>query len=89
MDVIREVRDLDSDKIIIRVPKEFKKRKVEILVIPFEITGQEETCPDDSKDEELTTSGLCGLWQDERSAEEIIEDIYSHRTGFGKRKIEL
>ena len=33
------------------------------------------------------TSGLCGAWQDNRKAEEIIEDIYSHRTGFGGRKI--
>jgi plasmid stability protein len=23
---------------------------------------------------------LCGLWQDERSADEIIEDIHAHRT---------
>lgn len=28
-------------------------------------------------------SGLCGIWKDERSAEEIIEDIRLHRTGFG------
>ncbi|MFH0925185.1 MAG: hypothetical protein V1872_06070 [bacterium] len=34
-------------------------------------------------------SGLCGIWKDERSAEEIIKDIYSHRTGFGERKVEL
>ncbi len=27
-------------------------------------------------------SGLCGIWQDDRSAEEIIEDIRKHRTGF-------
>ncbi|MFZ2633410.1 MAG: hypothetical protein WA081_18240 [Desulfosalsimonadaceae bacterium] len=33
------------------------------------------------------TSGLCGAWQDNRKAEEIIEDIYSHRTGFGGRRI--
>jgi hypothetical protein len=32
-------------------------------------------------------SGLCGTWQDNRKAEDIIEDIYSHRTGFGGRRI--
>ena len=34
-------------------------------------------------------SGLCGIWKDDRSSGEIIEDIRSHRTGFGKRQIEL
>ncbi len=34
-------------------------------------------------------SGLCGIWQDDRSAEEIIEDIRKHRTGFGGREISL
>ncbi len=34
-------------------------------------------------------SGLCGIWKDSRRAEEIIEDIYSHRSGFGGRSIEL
>ena len=27
-----------------------------------------------------TSSGLCGIWQDERSAEAIIEDILNART---------
>ena len=25
-------------------------------------------------------SGLCGIWKDDRSAEEILEDIRTHRT---------
>lgn len=33
-----------------------------------------------SKPEKKT--GLCGVWQDGRDAEEIIKDIYSHRKGF-------
>ncbi|MFH1561970.1 MAG: hypothetical protein ABIF11_00930 [Nitrospirota bacterium] len=33
-----------------------------------------------SEPEEKT--GLCGVWQDDRDAEEIIKDIYSHRRGF-------
>ncbi|NIM11579.1 MAG: hypothetical protein GTO45_05750 [Candidatus Aminicenantes bacterium] len=91
MDIIREIRDIDSDKIIINVPKRFRSRKVEILVLPLEKFGDEEgeTISEDLKSEEPNTSGLCGLWQDERKPEEIINDIYSHRTGFGDRKIEL
>jgi hypothetical protein len=34
-------------------------------------------------------SGFCGVWQDSRSAEEIVQDMHSHRTGFGGRGIEL
>lgn len=34
-------------------------------------------------------SGFCGAWDDERTAEEIIEDIYSSRTGFRELEIEL
>jgi hypothetical protein len=34
-------------------------------------------------------SGFCGAWQDSRSAEEIVEDLHAHRTGFGGRGIEL
>ncbi|MCL0066153.1 hypothetical protein M1N79_04685 [Dehalococcoidia bacterium] len=30
---------------------------------------------------------LCGIWKDDRSAEEIIGDIYSSRTGFKEVKL--
>ena len=38
---------------------------------------------------EAEPSGLCGIWKDERSSAEIIEDIRSRRTGFGQRQVEL
>lgn len=37
-------------------------------------------------DKEATVD-FCGKWQDERSANEIIEDIYSNRTGYGNSLI--
>jgi len=40
-------------------------------------------------EEKRRSTGFCGIWEDERSADEIIDDIYSHRTGFGGRKIDL
>jgi hypothetical protein len=80
MEIIREIRNIDSDKITIKVPKEFRKKRVEILVFPIETSGKEETVLEDVE-EESNVSGLCGLWEDERSSEEIIDDIYSHRTG--------
>jgi len=41
------------------------------------------------REEKRRSTGFCGIWKDERSADEIIDDIYSHRTGFGGRKIDL
>lgn len=38
---------------------------------------------------EARQSGLSGIWKDDRSAVEIIEDIRSRRTGFGMRQVEL
>ncbi|MBF0202582.1 MAG: hypothetical protein HQK66_15000 [Desulfamplus sp.] len=38
---------------------------------------------------DVNSSGLSGIWKDDRSAVEIIEDIRSRRTGFGKRQVEL
>jgi hypothetical protein len=35
------------------------------------------------------SSGLCGIWQDDRPAKEIIDDIRKHRTGFGGREVRL
>jgi len=86
MEIIREIRNIDSDKIPIEVPKEFRKKRVEILVFPIETSEKEESVSEDVK-KELNATGLCGLWEDERSSEEIIDDIYSHRTGFGNRQV--
>ncbi len=35
------------------------------------------------------SSGLCGIREDNRNADEIIKDIHSNRTGFGGRDIQL
>jgi len=88
MEIIRQIRNIDSDKITIKVPKEFRKKSVEILVFPIETSGEQETVSE-NLEEKLDASGLCGLWVDERSSEEIIDDIYSHRTGFGNRQVKL
>ena len=37
----------------------------------------------------VASSGLCGAWRDNRSADEIINDIRSHRSGFGGRPVSL
>ena len=37
----------------------------------------------------IVSSGLCGAWHDDRNAEDIINDLRSNRSGFGKREISL
>jgi hypothetical protein len=34
-------------------------------------------------------TGFCGTWQDEKSADEIMSDITSHRSGFGCRRLTI
>ena len=34
-------------------------------------------------------TGFCGVWQDERPADEIVEEIATHRSGFGGRRVDL
>ena len=34
-------------------------------------------------------TGFCGVWQDERTADEIVTDIATHRSGFGGRRVHL
>ncbi len=42
MEAIREIREIDSDKLLIDIPARFRKRKVEIIVLPIDEirTGQ-------------------------------------------------
>jgi hypothetical protein len=34
-------------------------------------------------------TGFCGVWQDDRTADEIVTDIATHRSGLGGRKVQL
>jgi hypothetical protein len=34
-------------------------------------------------------TGFCGVWQDNRTADEIVTDIVTHRSGFGGRRVHL
>jgi hypothetical protein len=36
MEAIREIREVDSDTLVIAIPPRFKKRKVEIIVLPID-----------------------------------------------------
>jgi len=34
-------------------------------------------------------TGFCGVWKDDRPVDEIIADITTHRSGYGRRKVDL
>jgi len=57
----------------------------EVKVI-MEIENRRETL-EKEKGATSEDTGLCGIWKDDRSAEEIIKDIYSSRTGFKEVKL--
>ena len=36
MEAFREIREIDSDKLLIDIPAKFRKRKVEIIILPID-----------------------------------------------------
>jgi len=34
-------------------------------------------------------TGFCGVWKDNRTADEILADITAHRSGYGQRRVDL
>jgi len=74
--ILRELRSIPGEAIP-QVIKILKSLKQTIL------TSQQQ------RQLNTSTSGLCGVWRDDRSAEEIVEDLRSHRSGYGARRIEL
>jgi hypothetical protein len=34
-------------------------------------------------------TGFCGVWKDDHPADEILADITTHRSGYGRRKVDL
>ena len=45
--------------------------------------SKRKTDADDAK------TGFCGAWEDDRPADEIVDDISAHRSGFGGREVIL
>jgi hypothetical protein len=64
----------------VTIPREWYGQKVEIIAFPI---SAEET--KESK-REAQFMKLCGAWKSDKSAEEIISDIYDSRTS-GKTRI--
>jgi len=74
--VLKEIREIPDESLpqVIKILRSLKEG-----IFAARVTKKEGT----------KESGICGIWVDDRSAEEIIEDIYARRTGFGSRGVEL
>jgi len=65
------------------IPQEWYGNEVEIIVFPVKNVEKTKI---ESQEEKL--SKLCGAWVSEKSAEEIIADIYNSRSSGNTRIIE-
>lgn len=61
MQMIREYREIDSDEIVIKIPRSFRERRVEVIVLPFEIPDKAEV---PAKELSLTTYKCHGKKRD-------------------------
>ncbi len=61
MQVIREFREIDSDEIVIKIPRFFTEKKVEIIVLPAAPPHRQKSF---SKDFSLTTYKCYGKKRD-------------------------
>jgi hypothetical protein len=60
MEVIREIRETDSDKLVIDVPEEFRDRKVEITIVPV---NKKKTKKISKEIENFLELGGSGCWE--------------------------
>lgn len=63
----------------IDIPREYFNRQIEILIFPHDLEDESDQEKQTDADSRVFWESF-GSWQDERTAEKIIEDIYSSRT---------
>ncbi|MBU1487299.1 hypothetical protein KKH56_04520 [bacterium] len=71
----------DGERIIPKDPIPLKKGKSSRVIITFLESIEERR--------ERDLSDFCGIWEDDRDAKEIVEDIYDQRKNFKLREVEL
>ena len=71
----------DGEKIIPKEPIDLEKGKQFEVIITF--------VKPIKKDKEKNLKHFCGIWKDDRSAEEIVEQIYKQRENFSIQEVTL
>jgi hypothetical protein len=74
MQVIREIREVDSDRIIIDVPREYRKSKVEVIIAPL---GKKSGKKLSKKVEDFLKLGGSGCWEGD------LDKMRERRNGIG------
>lgn len=72
MQMIREFREIDSDEIVIKIPRSFKEKRVEVIILPAEAPGKKNS---PSKGFKLTTYSCYGKKRDFTRADAYEERI--------------
>jgi len=72
MQAIRQIWDIESDKLIIDIPRQFRKQKVEVIILPFDRSNDQSTTIDNDNTtkpelsraaEEFLALGGAGCWE--------------------------
>jgi hypothetical protein len=72
MQMIREFKEINSDEIVIKIPRSFREKRVEVIVLPVE-SSDRKTSP--SKGFQLTTYKCYGKKKDFIRADAYEERI--------------
>jgi len=60
MQMIREVRETLSEELVIHIPEAFRKRKVEVIILPLDGEAEKGTS---TKIEDFLSLGGSGCWE--------------------------
>jgi hypothetical protein len=85
--MLRKIIGPKENHYLVDIPREYLDRQIEILIFPYDLEYESEQDEQTDEDSRLFWESF-GSWQDERTAEKIIEDIYSSRTST-ERELQL
>lgn len=74
MQMIREVRETESGELVIHIPEEFRKRKVEVIIFPLDGEAEKEAS---TGIEDFLSLGGSGCWEGN------LDEMRESRNGIG------
>ncbi|MCP5053070.1 MAG: hypothetical protein GY940_38240 [bacterium] len=60
MQIIREIREIDSEELVIRIPREFRKKTVEVIILPINNKSENKIS---REAEDFLALGGSGCWE--------------------------
>lgn len=74
MQMIREIREIESERLVINIPREFRRKKVEVIIFPL----NEKTETQFPKEiEDFLNLGGSGCWEGN------LDEMRESRNGIG------